>query len=368
MTTAKMLGPSPAEMYRASVDRDPSYDGLFVMAVKTTGIFCRATCPARKPRFENVEFFETTTEAIRRGYRACKRCRPTEAASPEWFRALMDRLSADPGARITDENLRGLGIGPDRARRYFKEHLGMTFHAYHRARRMGSALVGVRSGEDLLEVGLGHGFESASGFREAFSRLFGAPPGRSRDASCLVADWLDTPLGPMVAVAGDAGLCLLEFADRKSIEAQVAALRGHFEGPIVPGRNVHLDRVAAELSAYFAGALREFTVPLIHPGSPFQEAVWGELKRIPYGRTTSYGAVAEAIGRPGASQAVGRANGENRLAIVVPCHRVVRSDGHLCGYAGGLRRKEWLLDLERRTLGGEVQKTWRFVEDSPMIG
>lgn len=243
----------------------------------------------------------------------------------------------------------------------------MTFHAYGRARRLGLALSEERSGGDLLAVGLEHGDDSASGFCDAFARLFGGPPGRARDeaASWLLARPIDTPLGPMLAVANDDGLGLLEFRDRRGLEAQAAALRRHFPHPVVPGGNAHLDRIADELARYFDGSLTEFTVPLLHPGSPFQKAVWDVLKAIPFGGTTSYGAIAARIGRPGASQAVGRANGENRLAIVVPCHRVIRSNGHLCGYAGGLRRKEWLLGHECRGLD---RSGWLFPGASPMMG
>ena len=338
-----------AEMYQALLDRDPSYDGVFIVAVKTTSIFCRPVCPARKPKRENVEFFPTTSQALHAGYRPCKRCRPMDLkqSPPEWVQTLSDAVERDPASRIDDADLRALAIDPSRARRYFKEHYGMTFHAYHRAQRIGLALAEVRSGGDLLDVGMTHGYESASGFRDAFSRLFGKPPGSAREETCLLAHWVDTPLGAMLAVANDDGLCLLEFVDRRGMETQVATLRKHFGTHVVPGRNPHLDLIADELDRYFDGSLTEFTVPLTHPGSPFQSSVWVILKTIPYGQTTSYGAIASQIGRPGASQAVGRANGDNRLAIVIPCHRVVRSDGHLCGYAGGLARKQWLLDHER---------------------
>jgi AraC family transcriptional regulator of adaptative response/methylated-DNA-[protein]-cysteine methyltransferase len=331
---------TPAEMYQALLDRDPSYDGIVFIAVKTTGIFCRPTCPARKPKRENVMFFPSADEALRRGFRPCKRCRPTETSgtAPAWAGRLLEEIERDPRSRLSDDDLLARKIDPSHARRYFKERFGLTFHAYHRARRMGLALSDIRSGRDLLDVGLNSGYESPSGFRAAFSRHFGEPPGRSRSASCLLATQVETPLGPMLAVAGDDGLCLLEFIDRRAMEAQVATLRKHFPVPVVPGRNDHLDHVEDELARYFAGSLTAFTMPLVYPGSPFQVAVWDELKRIPHGQTTSYGAIAAAIGRPGASQAVGRANGENRLAIVVPCHRVIRSDGHPCGYAGGLER------------------------------
>lgn len=240
----------------------------------------------------------------------------------------------------------------------------MTFHAFHRSRRLGLALAEVREGSDLLEVGHDHGYESPSGFRDAFARLFGTAPGRARSTDCLLARQLDTPLGAMLAVASGEGVCLLEFVDRRAMDVQVAILRRHFPQHVVPGSNGPLDELADELARYFAGGLTAFTVPLILPGSRFQAAVWDALRTIPFGETTSYGEIARRIGRPGASQAVGRANGENRLAIVVPCHRVIRSDGHPCGYAGGLRRKQWLLDHEGRVAG---RSGWLFDQGSPMM-
>jgi AraC family transcriptional regulator of adaptative response/methylated-DNA-[protein]-cysteine methyltransferase len=229
---------------------------------------------------------------------------------------------------------------------------------------MGMALADMNEGGDVLEIAQETGYESPSGFRDAFARVFGTPPGRAREMECLRATQIETPLGSMLGVANDEGVVLLEFVDRRAMSAQVATLSRHFPAPVVPGNHPHLDHLADELARYFEGAIKDFTVPLIHPGSPFQEAVWDRLRTIPYGETTSYGSIAAAIGRPGGSQAVGRANGENRLAIVVPCHRVVRSDGHLCGYAGGLRRKQWLLDHERRVAG---RSGWLFGEDSPIM-
>lgn len=346
--------PPPAEMYQALLDRDAACDGVFFIAVKTTGIFCRPVCPARKPKPENVEYFGSIREALRAGYRPCKRCRPGLAPDrhPDWVRRLLDEVERDPAARLGDVELLALEIDPARARRYFKRHFGMTYQAYHRARRLGLALNEVRAGADLTNVGLRYGFESTSGFRDAFARLFGEPPGRGRSAGCLLADWLETPLGPMIAVANDEGLCLLEFSDRRALETQAATMRRRLGQAVVPGKNPHLERVADELARYFEGTLTRFTVPLVRAGSEFQLAVWRRLEEVPYGRTACYAEIARAIGRPGANQAVGRANGDNRLAIIIPCHRVIRSDGHLCGYAGGLWRKQWLLDHERRVAAG----------------
>jgi AraC family transcriptional regulator of adaptative response/methylated-DNA-[protein]-cysteine methyltransferase len=338
-------------MDRAMLERDATFDGLFFVAVKTTGIFCRPTCPARKPKVENVEYFASSRDALHAGYRPCKRCRPMDAngARPRWIEQVMEAVDRSPSDRFTDADLRAMGVDPARARRYFKSHYGMTFHAYHRARRLGLALQEVRQGEDLTGVGYGHGYESASGFRDAFARVFGAPPGKGPQVKLLYARWLDTPLGAMLAVANDEALGLLEFVDRRAIERQIETLRRRMGGAvIVPGHNAVLDQTAGEVASYFAGDLRDFTVPIALPGSPFQTDVWNELRTIPYGETRSYSDLAKALGRPGAQRAVGRANGDNRLAIIVPCHRVVRSDGSLCGYGGGLWRKKRLLELERR--------------------
>jgi AraC family transcriptional regulator, regulatory protein of adaptative response / methylated-DNA-[protein]-cysteine methyltransferase len=265
-------------MYKALVRRDASYDGIFVAAVKTTGIFCRPTCPGKKPREENVEFFPSPAAALHAGYRPCLRCRPMDRERPpEWVRSLMREIERQPTARFTDEQLRGLRIEPARARRYFKRHYGMTFHAYHRARRVGLALRELRRtpsarkarGSKLDDVGGRHGFQSISGFRDAFARLFGEPPGRAVEglASCLTARWIDTPLGSMLAFANDEGLHLLEFTDRRGMERQVALLRRRVRAVVVPGDHKHLDTIAAELREYFDGTLRRFRTPLVMQGS-----------------------------------------------------------------------------------------------------
>lgn len=353
-----MTLPDPDQMYQALLRRDAAYDGLFIAAVKTTGIFCRPTCTARKPLAGNVEYFATAAEALLAGYRPCRRCRPLDNGhqAPEWVAGLLRRVDRAPTARIRDDDLRAMSIDPARARRYFKTHYGMTFHAYHRARRMGLALSEVRLGRDLNQVGYRHGYDSTSGFRYAFARVFGGPPGRSRGAACLLARWLETPLGGMLAVAAEDGLCLLEFVDRRALETQITTLRRRLGAAIVPGESPHLDAIADEIARYFDGTLKRFTVPLKLPGTPFQVGVWERLMAIPYGKTSTYSAIAGEVGRPEARRAVGRANGDNRLAIVVPCHRVVRADGSLCGYGGGLWRKRWLLEHEGGGKGTERQR------------
>lgn len=345
--------PSEDEMLAALMGRDPSYEGVFWTGVRSTGVFCRPTCPARKPRPENVEFFGSTAEALLAGYRPCQRCRPLEpaGAAPGWLTGLLDVVDAEPNRRWTDGELRERGLEPARVRRWFLAHHGLTFHGYLRSRRVGAALGRLKAGADLTETAFDAGFESLSGFRDAFERLFGAPPGRGRGAALARAARILTPLGRMVAVATERGLCLLEFADRRMLETQVARLRRRLGSPIVPGESEVLAATRAELEAYFRGELRRFTLPLAPLGSPFQLVVWEHLAAIPYGATTTYEALARAAGRPGAARATGRAVGDNALAIVLPCHRVVGRDGRLTGYGGGLWRKERLLALER---GGPV--------------
>jgi AraC family transcriptional regulator of adaptative response/methylated-DNA-[protein]-cysteine methyltransferase len=241
--------------------------------------------------------------------------------------------------------LRSLGVDPARARRYFLGQFGMTFQAYCRGRRLAGAVRRLRDGAALDDVALGTGWNSHSGFREAFTRVFGTPPGAGKDASYVVTAPIDTPLGPMIAGATDEGLCLLEFAETGVLESQIKRLEQLLRQP---GDHPHLTRTREELERYFAGALRTFTVPLVLRGTLFEERVWRQLVRIPYGETCSYADLAERLGAPTAQRAVGSANGRNRIAIVIPCHRVVNSNGKLGGYGGGLWRKHWLLALETR--------------------
>jgi AraC family transcriptional regulator, regulatory protein of adaptative response / methylated-DNA-[protein]-cysteine methyltransferase len=351
--------PSQREMQRAYQASDASYDGLFYLGVRTTGIFCRPSCRARKPRPENVEFFATCREALFAGYRPCKRCRPLAFTGrpPAWVERLLGELEKDPTARIQDADLRKRGVDPARARRYFRRSYGMTFQAFARARRLGSALEQIRNGKPLDDVALGNGYDSHSGFREAFTRTFGQTPGRSAAADCIRLTWLESPIGPLLAGATAKGICLLEFTERRMLETQFATLRRRFQCAIVPGMNEHLNRLKGELAEYFGGSRRQFTVPLEYPGSPFQRAVWSELLMIAHGETRSYEDIARRIGSPGASRAVGTANGQNRIAILIPCHRVVNKDGRLGGYGGGLWRKRYLLDLERRSNGRRESKS-----------
>lgn len=345
-----MLLPSTDEMYRALVERDASFEGLFYACVRTTGIFCRPTCHARKPKPENVEFAATIQEALHRGYRPCQLCDPMAAGAgvPNWLAPLLADMSSHPDQRVRDEDLRQRGLDPVQVRRAFKRHFGLTFQEYQRALRLGTAMKALHEGAPTIEAGLDAGFESDSGFREAFARVFGETPGRARDTDLLFAAWIETPLGPMLAVAGDRGLELLEFVDRRALETELRELRREWHLAIVPGAHPVLSAVTAQLAEYFAGTRQTFELPLNQRGSAFQLKAWQALCEIPYGETRSYADMARRVGSPHAVRAIGRVNGQNRIAIVVPCHRVIRSDGSLCGYGGGRWRKQWLLDHEAR--------------------
>lgn len=354
MKTLELLPPNDT-MYRALVERDTSFEGIFFVGVRTTGIFCRPTCSAKKPARQNVEFFPSPNEALLGGYRPCLRCQPMDPGTrpPELIERLRAEVEKAPDGRLTDKELSALSIDPSTARRQFKRHYGMTFQAYHRARRMGLALREVRRGARVETARNGSGFESESGFREAFTKIFGDPPTSAKERGCLFAERIETPLGMMLAVADDEGLRLLEFGDRRALEREVTILRGRLKTNIVPGEHPHLDAVRTQLADYFSGKNLEFDLPLAPIGSDFQMRAWEVLRSIPLAETRSYSWMAERLGRPGAQRAVGRANGTNMICIVIPCHRVIRADGLLCGYGGGLWRKKWLLEHERKMKGTE---------------
>ena len=336
-------------MDKAFRERDASFDGLFYAAVSTTGIFCRPSCSARKPLPGNVSYYATAAEALFAGYRPCERCKPLESdADPEWVPALVARVEAEPGSRIGDAQLRAEGLDPATVRRRFKARYGLSFQAYQRARRLAAAFESIKRGRSIDDAVFDHGYDSHSGFRAAFCKLFGDAPGRAVEGGgdFIRVVWLESSLGPLVAAAVDAGICLLEFTERRMLEAQAETLKSRFKLPAAPASHPHLERLKVELDEYFAGARRDFDLPIAEPGTNFQERVWTALRAIPYGETRSYAQLAKAIGDPAAIRAVAQANGRNRIAILVPCHRVIGSDGGLGGYGGGVWRKKRLLEIE----------------------
>ncbi len=338
------------EYYQALLNKDKTYEGLFFVGVRTTGVFCRPTCSARKPKIENCEFFESVQEALLASYRPCKRCNPLSHPNvvSKLVQTLVEAVENNPEKHWKDGDFRHLSIDTSTARRQFKKRFGMTFIAYARARRMGLAMKQIRGGEAVIEAQLSSGYESGSGFRDAFSRIMGSPPSKSATQEVLKAAWIDTPLGSMLAIANDDALYLLEFVDRRGLEKEIERLRKKTKLPIIPGKTNPIEQIEKELKDYFSGKSPEFTTPLFLIGSPFQKRVWEELQKIPRGETRSYAEIAKAIEKPSAFRAVALANGANQFAIVIPCHRVINSNGELGGYGGGIKRKEWLLKHERQ--------------------
>lgn len=342
-------------MYEAFVEKDPSFEGLFFTAVKTTGIFCRPTCKVRKPKKENVEFFKTAKTALAHGYRPCKRCKPLEKPdqTPPEIEKIMNELSADPSLRLRDQDLRERELDPNTVRRWFVKHHGLTFHAYQRMLRINTAFKKIQNGDSVTSAAYDTGYESLSGFQDSFKAVFGVSPVESKKKQVVDITRLDSPFGPMIAGANEEGICLLEFSDRRMLETEFKDLAKRLNATLALGENSHFETLKLQLGEYFEGKRREFTIPLYMPGSNFQKQVWEQLKTIPYGETRSYKEQAIAIAKPDAVRAVANANGMNRICILIPCHRVIGSNGKLTGYGGGLWRKKHLLDMERSSMNNE---------------
>lgn len=334
--------------YQALLDRDSNYVGIFYVGVKTTSIFCIATCRARKPKRENVEFYTTFKAALDDGFRPCKVCKPTEnshQAPPDVEKAL-NLVRDNPKSKISDYQLRENNISPTMVRRWFKKHYAITFQAYQRMYRINTALEEIKSGKKSLETAYDNGYESLSGFGYMFKKIVGVSPKNSTTGSVILINRLTTPLGPMFVCATDKGICLLEFVDRRMLETEFKDLQRLLGAKIIVGENKHITQAKQEIIEYFSKQRMTFGVTLDAPGTPFQQKVWQALTWIEYGTTVSYQQQAQEIGNPKAVRAVASANGYNRIAIIVPCHRVIGKNGKLTGYGGGLERKRWLLEHE----------------------
>lgn len=338
------------QKYNALVAKDSSFEGIFIVGVKTTGIFCRPTCTARKPKRENVDFFADTKAALAHGYRPCKVCMPMTAKGdfPEWMKPLMDAIKNDPSARFKDFEIRKHKIDPNRLRRWFKANHKMTFQAYLRSIRLSQAFGHLTKGGKVIDAAFDSGYESLSGFTDAFKKLTGKNPSKTTNNDVIHAYQITTPLGPMIACSVKDGICFLEFTDRRGFETQIKTLQKRFEAAIVTSSSPLIEKLKKQLDEYFAGKRKKFDLPIAAPGTDFQQKVWKALQNIPYGETRSYQQQAIAMGDKKAVRAVATANGANRIAIVIPCHRVIGSNGNLTGYAGGLERKKFLLDLEKK--------------------
>ena len=343
-------------MYKAIVEKDTSFEGLFFTAVKTTGIFCRPSCTARKPKLENVEFLKTSKECILKGYRACKVCNPLKTLhhTPIKFQEIIDELSQNPTLKYKDYDLKQKGIEPSQIRRWFLKNHGITFQAYQRMFRINLAFKKIQNGESVTNTAFDTGFESLSGFGESFKNIFGVSPKQGKQQNIIDLKRIETPLGTIIVCASNKGICLLEFTDRKMLETELKSIAKLLNATIIQGNNKHFDILESQLEEYFNGQRMEFTVPLHILGTEFQNKVWSALQLIPIGQTKSYKQQAIAIDSPESIRAVANANGMNRISILIPCHRVIGSDGQLTGYGGGLWRKKYLLALEEKTAGNMI--------------
>ena len=320
-----------------------------LIANTRSGIFCQPGCDEAPRQSEDVRSFDSGRDALAAGFRPCKRCKPLQSdfSDPDWLAPLLADVEAGPIRRWHDQDLESMGLDAAAVRRWFLANYGFTFHAFARLRRLGGALRQIQQGVPVNEAVTSWGFESESSFREAFTQVFGGPPSAVDRESSIWLDRIATPLGSMIMGVQDSGLCLLEFAEQGLLDARLSLLRQQMGRVFLPGDHPQMQQVRRQLDGYFEGSLRQFSLPLQAPGTAFQEAAWDALRQIPYGVMRSYADIAAVIGQPDAVRAVGGAIGDNRVAIVIPCHRVVASDGELTGYRGGLWRKEYLLALEQ---------------------
>ena len=341
--------PDPDVLYNALVARSDAYEGRAYVGVTSTGIFCRLNCPAPNPKPENCTFFENPGDCIAAGFRPCKRCHPLApvARLDPLVDQMLKAFDADPMRRWSETCVASMGFDPSTVRRAFKRHFGMTFLEMARHRRLRHSAEVLAKGDKVIEAQLSAGFESPSAFRAAFAKLMGRAPGEFADNALLRASWIDTPIGAMVTICDATQVHLLEFPERKGLAREVQQLFQFSKGQLGFGRFTLTDRVQAQLTEFFAGRRRKFELPLALHGTDFSKTVWRALQDIPAGQTRSYAQLAQSIARPTAMRAVARANGANQIAIVLPCHRVIGADGTLTGYAGGLWRKQKLIELER---------------------
>lgn len=341
--------PDNDTLYYALITRDAAWEGRAYVGVTSTGVFCRLTCPARKPKQANCVFVGSVAEAVRAGFRACKRCHPMgpEAQGDPVVARLLKALEAAPEARWSEARLRAEGHDPSTVRRAFQRHFGMSFLEMARQGRLRLGAAALPAGAKVIDAQLDAGFSSPAAFRAAFGKWLGLAPGKFAKDALLRADMIETRLGPMIVVASAQAVHLLEFTERRALPGELRRLYTHAKGSLGFGRLAPTDQIEAELTAFMRGDNPQFTTPLAPLGPPFAQSVWTALRAIPAGETRSYSGLAAEMGRPDATRAVARANGANPIAIAIPCHRVLGADGALTGYGGGLWRKQALIEMER---------------------
>ena len=329
--------------------RDARQDGRFVFAVRTTGVFCRPSCPSRRPRRDSVEFFAGPREAERAGYRACLRCKPTQVSERAQYVLRARQLLDNAEGVVTLAQLsKRVGLSPFHLQRLFKRATGLSPREYQSARRVQHIKSGLRKGDDVTTALYDAGFSSPSRLYENANQQLGMTPGtyrRGGAGATITFAIAPTPLGRMLVAATDRGLCAVRFGE--SATELEGGLREEFHAAELHRNDAAISAYIEPLLASLRGENTIIDLPLDVRATAFQKRVWEALRQIPRGETRSYTDVARAIGDPQAVRAVARACASNPVALAVPCHRVVRSDGDLAGYRWGIERKKKLLDGER---------------------
>ena len=345
--------PTDDVWWQAALDRDERFRNVFIIAVRTTGIYCRPTCPAKRPKRENTQFFATPEEAKRAGFRACKRCDPDEPDSTDPAVELARRVCQYTDAHVKESvTLAQLGealdVSPFHLQRTFKHVTGITPKQYLRARRLAALKGGLQDGESVLSSLYGAGYGSSSRVYEQESAALGMTPATFRKGGAGMAigyEVADCPLGRLLVAATARGVCAVYLGDA---DAELTAiLRSEFPNAEIAKGGSEMTSTVAAILAHLEGEQPNLDLPLDVQATAFQRRVWDELRRIPYGEQRTYQQIAEALGRPTSARAVGRACASNPASIVIPCHRAVGSDGKLTGYRWGLDRKRKLLEREQ---------------------
>ncbi len=329
--------------------RDPRQDGRFVFAVRTTGVYCRPSCPSRRPRRESVEFFSSPNEAERAGYRACLRCKPTElSAQAQYVTRARQLLDNAEGVVTLSELSKRVGLSAFHLQRLFKRATGLSPREYQSARRMQSVKAGLRKGDDVTTALYDAGYGSPSRLYEKAPQQLGMTPGEYRRGGAGVTITfaiVPTALGRMLVAATERGLCAVLFGEDAADLAR--DLHQEFHAASVQRDEAAMKQYVGPLLAAVRGENTVIDLPLDVRATAFQMKVWEKLRQIPRGETRSYSDIAREIGEPRAVRAVARACATNPVAVAVPCHRVVRSDGSESGYRWGIERKKKLLDSEK---------------------
>ncbi|GAB4169748.1 MAG: methylated-DNA--[protein]-cysteine S-methyltransferase [Calditrichia bacterium] len=302
---------------------------MTVFAVKTTGKFCQRNCKVLK--IDDSEIFSSPKEALLWGFNPCPKCNPLilKPNTPEYISHLMQLIITHPDQKIKEFQLREMGIDPNKVRQWFQHHHRLSFQDVSRLIRINAKFGSFAYEEKATPV---------------------HPP-----KGTIYLTRFQTKIGPMMAAATDQGICMLEFMERRMLETQLHKIQSLYQATLQPGHSPYFSQLIEELNQYFEGSHTTFSIPLDYKGTPFQEMVWRALMDIPYGKTSTYQNQAITIGNPNAIRAVAKANGDNRIAILIPCHRVIGKNGDLIGYGGKIWRKEYLLKLEAGIMGDVIE-------------